>query len=42
MTTRTIWLHRLTPRDRIRALLDERRWSQYARSPLSIFYRVQG
>ena len=29
---------RLSVRDRLRSLLDERRWRDYARSPTAIFY----
>lgn len=32
---------RLHVRDRLRTLTDERRWREYARSQVSIFYRVQ-
>lgn len=37
-------LKRLRPADRIRSLLDERRWRDYVRVPgsPSIFYRWQG
>jgi hypothetical protein len=34
-------LARLSVRDRLRSLLDERRWRDYARSPTSIFYGVR-
>lgn len=37
------WRTRLNVRDRLRSLLDERRWRDYTRVPgsPSIFYRVQ-
>jgi len=31
----------MTPRDRIRSRLDERRWREYARSRTAIFLRWQ-
>jgi len=39
----TLAQHRnaMTVRDRLRSLLDERRWRDYARTSTAIFYRVQ-
>lgn len=32
---------KLSPRDRMQSVLDERRWRQYSRSPAAIYYHWQ-